>query len=103
MDDFWKIIFSGYLHHNRNLYSKFYVSSFSSLGSALIYQSVSFSFYIQCFFSGDMRGYVYPLNILQTSQEKSYINIATLILCVDYTVLLRVIIILIAAPSEGVL
>ena len=31
-----KFFLSGYIHHNKNLHSKFYVSSFNSFGSALI-------------------------------------------------------------------
>ena len=31
---------SGYIHHNRNIYSKFYVSDFSSSGSVFICQSL---------------------------------------------------------------
>ena len=40
-DDFWKIIFSDCIHRTRNLHSQCYLSSFSSLGSMLMYQSVS--------------------------------------------------------------
>ena len=39
---------------------------------------------------------VMPYKLLKTG---SYLNIATLVLCVGYTVLLSVIVILIAAPS----
>ena len=39
-----KSFLRGYIHHNRNIHSKLYISRFSSFGSALISQSFCFSF-----------------------------------------------------------
>ena len=45
-----KFFLSGYIHHDRNLHSKFHVSSTGSFGSAMIVnQSVRFSFYTEWF------------------------------------------------------
>ena len=56
-----KSFLSGYIHRNRSLYSKFYVSSFSSFGSALICQSISHSFFLYvCIY---IYIYIYILNL----------------------------------------
>ena len=47
--EFCKFFLSGYLHRNRNLHSKFHVSSSNSFGSALIRQQLHFHPFRKCF------------------------------------------------------
>ena len=83
-----KSFLSGHLHHDRNLHSKFHVSSSSSFGSAMIVsQSVSFSFYTYIYIYRFLLNLYFLLVIVNNNNNNnsSHLTIKTVVIVIGFT------------------